>query len=328
VKTLAVWYEAKDGHKDNRIGVKIHINFFKLKRRKFLIFKEHDYMIELGFMIDDISKIAKLNIHFPFIVKKEDFTDIGSLLFDKRKLINSIFNEHYEVISNQLKQGSVKKMNSEEGFTIHKIDFKNNETIENPNGDYKLSKKYKGTLLSLNLKNTPEGQGGESYIRFRLKLNKRQDFIKNNYPSDRFLQSAFTTVEALDFRINEKRSYRNSLAKEILEAREFIISKIVFVLVREAKDDLVLPSGMFSCREMETVWKGYFKDNPYDLKNMIIYQFSENPKSAREHFNLFVKIKVRKSTIWTVLLFIVFFLLLSILGNFLFSLLKSVLRCL
>jgi hypothetical protein len=320
MKTLAVWYEAEEGHKKDKIRVEIHVNFFKLKNSKPKMSGKYDHMMELGFMIKDIEKITKMNIHFPFEVKKKDFTDVGSLLLDRRNLTNAIFNEQHEVTSNSSKQGFVKKINKEKGFTIYRIDFKNEETTDPKRGDYKLTEQYEGTLLSLNLKNIPKK--GKSYIRFRLKLNKQQDFIKKSNPSNWFLQSAFTTTEALDFRINEKRSFHDSLAEEISKAQEFKISKIVFVLVREATDDLVLPFDSFSCREMENVWTSYFNDNSYDLKNMIIYQYSDNSKKG--HFNSFIKIKVHRSTIWTISVFIIFLVIFSLFNNGLYNFFKGI----
>ena len=328
MKTLAVWYEVEgqenENTEENKIGTEMHVNFLKLKKNK-----TYDYMLELGFMIDNITGISRMNIHFPFEVKKKDFEDVGSLLHDNNKLANSIFNEHYVTTpeAKHPKQISVKK-NEKVEFTIYTIDFNNEETAEK-NGDYTLIDQYEGTLLSLNFNNISKKEN--AYIRFRLKISEWKDFIVNHNPSNWFLQSAFTTVESLDFRINEKRSYNNSLAEEISKGKEFEIKKIIFFLIREAADDIVISSIPFSCREMEDVWSNYFKKDSkgksYDLKNMIIYQLTrESDKDAIEHFNAFVKIKVRKCNWKTIVVYILVFLLLSIFSNYLHNNLPELLK--
>lgn len=321
MNTIALWYESNDnGNSANKkeIGLDIHINFWKLKKK----YIGYEYLLDLGFMIEDISKLKFFHIYFPFQLNKEDFEDIGDRLIKNHKLINSIFNENYEIHTTPSvpKQCNVQDNKKTPLFNIYAIDFKNHKQ------DFEITKCFDGTKLTINLENIrPLEKCYKYYFRIRLKSNNLQDvYIRKYKPKNWFFQSALTETETIDFRINEKRNYNDSLAEEINKYDEFLINKIHFLLMRYSIEDFDSPHINVRCRELENdLWRDYIPPY-YNLKNIIAYHWSEKAKDKPiDSFNTLVKIKYYKSNWRTILAYIFLIGILSIFFNVLSNYISS-----
>jgi hypothetical protein len=271
-----------------------------------------DYILDIGFQIKNIDNLSRLNIFFPSeSIRENNIEDVGKILLENNNLINLIFNEQYQIHdANIPKQKSVQDKDRKTLFNIRETDFKNKD-------DFSLDKKYGGTVLSLNIDSHNDAECKNRYIRIRLIDFDIKTFARIHNPKNWFFQSAFKTVETIDFRINEKRNYDSSLAEEIILKKEFNIRKIHFLLMRDATDDFVSPHVNFTCRELETnLWGPYFREK-YNLKNIIAYHWSERidddkKEKGIEYFNALVKLKVYKSNLKTIILYILVVGLLSV----------------
>jgi hypothetical protein len=321
MNTIALWYDpgnnSAESSKEESVELEVHINFWNIKKRWEYIHllpwvNRMDYVLDLGFKINNINNLSRLNIFFPSErIKENNIEDVGGILLRNNDLINLIFNEQYQIHdANIPKQKSVQDKDGKTLFNIREIDFKSK-------GDFTLNQKYGGTVLSLNIDSTNDTECKNRYIRIRLINFDIKTFARIHNPRNWFFQSAFKTVETIDFRINEKRNYDSSLAEEIISKREFNIQKIHFLLMRNATDDFISPHVSFTCRELETNLWGHYFSKKYNLKNIIAYHWSEKPDANEkekgiECFNTLVKLKVYKSNLKTIILYILVVGLLSV----------------
>jgi len=179
---------------------------------------------------------------------------------------------------------------------------------------------YDGTKVSLSIPNSTIKGNNKIYIRIRLKGNSVKYFVREFTPQNWFFQSAFTSTDAIDFRINEKRNFHNSLAEEINEDQLFNIRKVHFLLMRDAQDDLIADHLKISCRELEVdLWKDYVGAE-YKVENIIAYHWSEKANEDvdgkfLESFNTWAKIKYHKSNVKTIMLYLLIIGIMSISFN-------------
>jgi hypothetical protein len=178
-------------------------------------------------MIKNAKSIKELHIHFPFTVKRSDFEDLGNIIGKDVKYVNAIFNENYEMISDSAhpKYKIIKDKAQKIIFVIYSIDINSD--------DISFFNCYGGTKVSINIPANRAQENNKIYIRIRLKGNAVKYFIREFTPKNWFFQSAFTSTDTIDFRINEKRNYNDSLAEQIKEKQLFNINKIHFLLMRE-----------------------------------------------------------------------------------------------
>jgi hypothetical protein len=311
MKTIAVWYDHKNTVEKTDVELDLHINFWKLRNRQS---KKQEYFLDLGFMVSNIDQVSKFHIHFPFDIGQNEIEDIGIKLHNHHDLINSVFNEYYQVKDGTTpKQHSVLNNQNETQFIIYAIDFTNGLR------DFCLeTNKYGGSMLSIDVDSiTLQKDSKKYYFRFRIKGNELLTLMKKQAPKNWFFQSAFTATETIDFRINEKRNYQSSLLEEVSKKNEFKIKKIHFLLLRNSNEDFSSQHINATCRELEPkLWKKYVGDS-FELENIIAYHWSDKRKGDDyiESFNTLVKMKYHKSNFKTIILYLVILGTLSISFN-------------
>jgi hypothetical protein len=203
MNTIAIWFDPRkeNPEKNEDIELDLHINFWKLKKEKGKEFlnkfkkSETEYLLDIGFMIDDISKISNLNIFFPFKINESKIEDIGVKLNKNNDLINSVFNENYDthIEGKTVKQLSVQQQ-GETLFNIYEIDVEDKSV-------FKIDHKHDGTQLSTCLKNIAIlAKCNRYYFRIRLKGDMLLNFIRDQKPNNWFFQSAIRATETIDFR--------------------------------------------------------------------------------------------------------------------------------
>ncbi len=320
MNTIAIWYKEKTSNPSQEEKIDIHINLWKLKVNNKP--KKSEFLMDFGFMIHDITHIEMLHIHFPFKVEQKNLLDLGGVLHKSKEYVNSVFNENYILTdpAEAPKQKRVQDQGHKTVFTIYALDF--------TTGDTSLQSCFDGTQLSINLFNIPKNPDNTKYY-FRIRINGDclTNFIKNFEPAHWYFQSAFTSTDTVDFRINEKRNLNKSLEQEITKNKTFAIQKIHFLLMRDAPDDLVADHLNITCRELEpNLWSDYVGSN-YNVKNVIAYHWSEKVKGEKplDSFNTLVKIKYNKSNWKTIWLYILVASLLAFCFNGLYDVIKYLL---
>lgn len=293
MKTIAIWYSTKKASSHNKVDLDLHFNLWKLYNKKT---KHNEHFLDIGLMVSDISDMDAIFMYLPFQNSQFDIKDLGGLLLEHGDLVYSIFNEYYDITNkaDMPKQIHIKDKENEGLFNVYKIDFLN---------DVKKTKKYGGTLIELDATTIKQHEQCKKYY-FRTRLTGQAiSELKRNYkPKSRFLQSAFSTTETLDFRVNEKRNYDPSLEETISNNQEFRIKKIHFLLLRSALDDFISTHIKASCRELEPyLWKKYVGEE-YLLENILAYHWSKKTKGDEiiDSFNTLVKLKCPKSN-WAII---------------------------
>lgn len=314
MKTLALWCDKimETSSNETKREIDIHINFWKIPNTK----KKYQYFVDLGLMAHEANLIENLHIHFPFCVSENDVEDIGHIMSKDHKIVNAVFNENYGVTNSpeHAKLASVKDTKDKEVFSIYSIDFKSK--------DITFLNEYNGTKLSIKIPKNVKPTANKLYFRIRLRGNSIKYFLCEFEPKNWFFQSAFTSTDAIDFRINEKRNLNESLAEKIKEDQFFHINKVHFLLMRNAQDDLIADHLKINCRVLEVdLWKDYVGQG-YNVNNIIAYHWSEkavsnnsNEKQFLDSFNTWVKIKYHKSNIRTIFLYFLIIGLTSIIFN-------------
>lgn len=322
MNTIAIWYDPKSSSSTDS-ELDIHVNFWKVKKSTL----KTDYLLDLGLMVYDKELTNEIYIHFPFKITRNDIKDLGNVLLNDDKAVNSIFNENYDIhnAGNNSKQKNIQNNSKQTLFNIYALDLKDSSN------DIDLKPEFGGTTLVIKTSTIPlTGDCNKYYFRFRLKGPFLKNFIRQHVPDNWFFQSAMTNTDAIDFRINEKRNFDESLAETISTKKIFLIKKIHFLLMRKAADDIIADHLNITCRELEKDWKNYV-GNEYDIENIIAYHWSEkydeinktNSTKYLESFNTLVKVKYHKSNWRTILIYLIIVGIISVGFNLLSNVIYS-----
>lgn len=308
MKSIAIWCNKKD--KNILVSADIHFNFWKVKRKKkFSNYnKKYCYLLDIGILIYNIKNINSIKLFFPLEIKKSDINDLGKIIRNKN-LLNGIFNEDFKILyDSNPKQTKVIGTDNNLRFIIYNID----DTVQ-------IENKFDGTILNIdvnNINNIPD----PIYIRFRISSGNLIKLIKHLQPKTSFFQHAFTCTEVIDFRLNEKRTYNESLSEIINTDGELEIKKVHFLLLRDEKDDFESVGISPNCRELEPqVWDDYI-GNAYENNNIVAYHWSvksSDTKPKIDSFNSLIKVKTYKSSLNTILIYLAILAITTICFNLL-----------
>jgi len=277
------------------ISSDLHVNYWVIKQR--LLLRNH--FLDFGLKLNG-CKGGKVHFFIPIKKIDECIFDVGAELTE-RKLANALFNENCEIISKTEKRIEIKL--PEEQLTVFVIDIKN---------DIKTQSLYDGTLFSINLPSETKNW----YIRFRIKIGFKQAlknlllsrewqtirsvFSKKDTPNGSFYQSVRNSVEAIDFRVNNKRSLNFSLLDENQD--KFLkFRKLHFLLISESDEGLNFSSTKpkkIHLLENE-VWQKYLKGASKKYKNYCAYQWSCSPKLG-DGWVIFLKLQFGSANMLTI----------------------------
>ena len=307
MSSFALWFET-DSNEGSDFIADIHFNLWNLHYRK-----AKPPFLDVGIKIYDPQKYSKVFFYIPWIINKNDIIDLGQYL-KSSDMLCTIFNDDYT-----LSQEPHSKI-----IKAHNVSDKSNIEIYclDTNSDIVVDNKYNGTVISFDRPKLLSGTGTE-YFRFRITSSSFKKIIKPYNPKNVFLQSAFSTVEAIDFRFNDYRSLPSSLLEIMRDDVSFKIGKVHFLLITESDVDLLYSSISPTARELEEkIWTDYFKK--LGKKHVVAYHWrvkSENKEKLIENCIMFVKTRVHTCNWITVILYIVFAGLLAVLFNYISHLL-------
>lgn len=307
MSSFALWFET-DSNEGSDFIADIHFNLWNLHYRK-----AKPPFLDIGIKIYEPQKYSKVFFYIPWIISKDDITDLGQYL-KSSEMLCTIFNDDYAL--SQEPHSKIIKANNlsdKSSIEIYCLDT---------NSDIVVDDKYDGTIICFDRPKSLSGTCTE-YFRFRITSSNFNRIIKTYNPKNVFLQSAFSTVEAIDFRFNDYRSLPSSLLEVMRNDVSFKIGKVHFLLITESDVDLLYSSISPTARELEEkIWIEYFKE--LSKKHVVAYHWrvkSENKDKLIENCIMFVKTKVHTCNWITVILYIVFAGLLAILFNFISHLL-------
>ena len=305
--SFALWFDSNNSSCDFKADV--HFNLWNMHYKK-----ATPTSLDIGIKINNINTSTVINIYIPFEINKSNIIDLGCRL-KTSEILCSVFNEDY-VVSHT---GNDKKVTvtSKEGLPVMRIyclDISN---------DIKIETKYDGTVISFECLDELANLNIPIYFRLRITSYNFRQIIKPYKPHNIFLQSAISIIEAIDFRFNDYRSLNSSLLEEMRNSISYKIGKVHFLLLTEADVDLQYSLAGVTARELENkVWNGYF-DNIFN-KNIVAYHWrfsSETSNKLIENCIMFVKTKVYRCNIKTIIIYILILGVLTVLFNYISHLL-------
>ncbi len=188
MKSIAIWYKPIDMNLEYDEKLDLHFNFWKIPNGTT---KSHKFL-DIGIKISNTKNIESLKIYFPVKIKKTDFEDIVEKFIHKVDLLSAIFNENYKVISTATsKSFEIKDTKNEFVFNVYKTSH----------SDLSFEEKYGGTIISINIPKEEKA----NYFRFRIKGSFINSISTLSVPTNSILESAFSEIEMIDFRVNEIR---------------------------------------------------------------------------------------------------------------------------
>lgn len=305
MNNFALWFLQKE-KKEDEFTAEVHFNFWNLHYKK----ARHPFL-DVGIKLKDSQNCERINFFVPFSIKMDDIEDLGCKL-NNSDLTCSVFNENFTVKKeSKSKFIEVFSKDGEKSFNIYELDIKT---------DLKLEEKYEGTIISFP---NPKSEKSIIYFRFRIKLPKKNNLIKYYRAKNIFLQSAFSKIEAIDFRFNEYRTLSPSLLEEMGKNIYKNIKKVHFLVLTEANVEILLPYTFKNVRELENnVWEKYYS-NIFD-KKIVAYHLTykgENKDDTVENCVVFIKSKVHRCNFITIGIYLIFAVGLGMLTNYISSLL-------
>lgn len=293
--------------------VELHFNFWKIPNGT----REHQKFLDIGIKLDDSSMIDTLNLYFPFEVTINDFKDIVSKFIDDAGLVSAIFNESYKVTSDSIKKSyEIRDSNNDLAFTIYRTSENDLEFQNNRHG---------GTIVKIKILQ----QSTKTYYRFRLKGGFIDSLSTISRPTNSVLQSAFSEVEMIDFRVNEIRDLNHDLIEEIEKEILFKIKKQHFFFICSSDEEVIGNHQPFiSCRNLEN----YRWDKYVDLSGgnrgsvYLAYHWKDN---NRESVSTLIKTKYEKNNWKTIAKYFaiasIVAVLIGLLSNWLYEIVKGIL---
>ncbi|HHW7507977.1 TPA: hypothetical protein ACU21B_001835 [Mannheimia haemolytica] len=258
----------------------LHINLWGINAQSSE--KSPQVVLDFGFMIDDIKRIKNLILYCPFHIEKVE--DLGGLLSENHALIEAIFNENCEILSNIhpnrakiTKRGDNFKVsnNNKKEFILYKLDsslisFKD----ENEYGRIEINV---ADILSGNEEKIEYLQEISKYY-FRIRISPKNDnfiyILKRENEKINILQDAsLRTTEIIDFRINDFRSITEKMREEVYRLNTFNISSVHYLIMRSSTDEHISSADKYKSRLLENeVWNKYISLSKDDI---IAYHFKD-----------------------------------------------------
>lgn len=308
MKSIAIWYKPKTNTGDFVDEVELHFNLWKLPTGS----KGHVRFLDIGIKLKNTTNIDELKLYFPTKIRRDDFEDIVDKFIGKPDLVSAIFNENYKVISDATsKLFQINDSTNKLIFNIYKT------TKE----DIKREEKYSGTIFSILVPKQDE----TIYFRFRIKGTFINSLISTSSPTNAILESAFSEVEMIDFRVNEIRDLDQSLLEEIQKNKKLKIGKQHFFFICSNEEEVIgSHQPHISCRNLENYrWNDYV--GLADIKDQIFLAYHWKDKEI-ENSNILIKTKYEKNNWRTITKYILLALLigmsLELLGNWVYDLTK------
>lgn len=310
MKSIAIWYTPCNENPIELSHVELHFNFWKIPNGA----KQHHKFLDIGIKLENTINVKSLNIFLPTKIVKSDFEDIVAKFIDKPDLVSAIFNENYKVVSDgTLKSYEIQDSHNNFVFTIYKTS----------SNDIEFNEFASGTIIAIKILSQKE----KSYYRFRLKGEFVQSLSTISKPTNAILESAFSEIEMIDFRVNEIRDLNQDLLQRIRGEVLLKISKLHFFFICSNEEEVIGNHQPFiSCRNLEN----YRWDNYVDLiknSNNIYLAYHWKEKDM-ESVSTLIKTKYEKNNWKTIAKFMFYGFIIAVIielfSNWLYDSLKGI----
>lgn len=326
MNSIAIWFEKKNSVADSIVPeLDLHINHWKLKFNKnsvnrafrtlitktlgqisdYLVLHNSDYFMDLGLMIRNGEAVERICMYFPgkFTDKTKLIEDIGGKLMDKR-VLTAVFNEAYDFKTQPFGKFFSVFQNDTPKFNIYMLDVENDIKIEN---------KFNGTIVKFNYKIF--NGSSTTYYRFRIKEQFVKELSYVYKPSNSFLESAYSSIEIVDFRVNDTRNLDVSLIEEMNNNGKFNIGLVHYFVMRNVKDEYIVSNQILnSVRQLEdNTWTSYVGDTDYFYDKTFAYHLKKKKEGEIyiDEFSGVLKFKFEDTKLVIYFIYLLLFALLT-----------------
>ncbi len=310
MKSIAIWYEPINENLESVNDIELHFNLWKIPNGS----KNAHKFLDIGLKLLNTININCLKIYFPTNIIFSDFEDIVGKFIDKPDLVSAIFNENYSVkLGTTSKFNEIRDINNNFIFNIYKSSIT----------DLNFENNFGGTIVTINL---PK-QENTIYLRYRVKGKFINSLSTISKPTNAILESAFSEIEMLDFRVNEIRDLNLSLLESINKSL-FKIKKMHFFFICSNDEEVVGNHQPFlSCRNLENYrWNNYVALPNTAKEIYLAYHWKEKDK---ESVSILIKSKYERNNVKTIFIYAIFALVIAVaielFSNWLYDVLKGVL---
>lgn len=230
--SIAVWSKNKPEQ------AHLHINYWVIDKKnnqsgtndtKKRYKKAREHFLDIGLKLMGWTG-GTVSCYFPLKLEEEHFSDLGCELVEP-KLARALFNEDCDI--NKVEENhsliSIKQ-------DILKVVFLDMEY------DLEIVHEYGGTIIHLSI---PAAEARGWYLRFRVKCQDqkgtatiRSTFSESYSPTGSFYQSVMNSVDAVDFRVADKKSlhqkFFNTFKNEFLT-----FEKLHFLVIHDQQEELM-----------------------------------------------------------------------------------------
>ncbi|MBL1258622.1 hypothetical protein [Methylocystis sp. Sn-Cys] len=268
--SLAIWCDPIeteiDGHAPK---IELHFNMWQ-------DLPQDNAALDVGFRIKEARTIRQLHFYIPAEISLDRVTDLSTVLKNKNT-ISAIFNNVLKIGSENSLTYQVKNSNDKVYLRVVYIDFEKHLSIFHlKDGD-----NTDGTVLTFNdslFQNLDEV--GDYYIRLRLKFGRKELyklFASKFDAEEKLFISVFSRTDIIEFRVNEKRNFSNTLRSNIPNMFFPDISAIHFLLARRVDVELIKSHADFrKMRKLEpNIWDHYLEQFGKVPSEMVIYHWRE-----------------------------------------------------
>ncbi|PJG85393.1 hypothetical protein [Conservatibacter flavescens] len=268
--------------------IDIHVNLWKLTNSI-----NANLIFDFGLMIEDITNIKNIILYCPFQI--DNVKDLGGDMSKAPDLIEAIFNENCEIITN-IHPNRVKITKKGDDFkSKDKTDEFILSHLENDLISFKNLDEY--GRIEINVENILSGNEikyvqikdiKKYYFRIRVVSNNNlSHIVKRENESINILQdSSLRTTEIIDFRINDFRSINEKIKEEVLRLNTFDINSIHYLIMRNATDEFISSISNYKSRLLEKeVWNKYIS---VENKDIIAYHFKKAQKKILLSIHLLI----------------------------------------
>lgn len=307
---IAIWFHQRNKNAESALSsAEAHFNLWRLRNSKS---HKTEPFIDIGLMINEPQNIASLLVYVPFAVS-EKIQDLGRKLGNTSTL-QAVFNEPWRsLVDPELNTIDVVDFEKKKLFQIYRI--REDDCIIEP--------AYDGSILRLDI---PDDIRTKTYLRFRIHANNFSPVMKEDKPTNSWLESAFYVTETIDLHVNEKRNLPEELLKTVHAEGEIGFTKTHLFLMRYDNFDHVFsyPAPIDSRTLEPMLWMDYLGPE-YISDRVIAYHWKQKSETTAsdgsvwqrlfKSFNVFTKFRYQKASVITVIIFIVILLAISIVGS-------------
>ena len=238
-----------DKDKKNLLGydpktVDLHINIWKVERGGIQLTSE----IYIDFGIMTSFNVDKLRLYLPFSIETHE--DLGQRLNNQKRELCAIFND--ELLPEPQSNGCYCKVkyddkNEENFFYLYELGTNNFDVKPFSEND------KESTYVTVDLKGFPDGKNDlkafenqKRYIRFRVKVKRREEISITSHISNDMLQAAFSMSDYYDIRVNEKRGIPDKV-KECMQNENFDIcnfTKVHLFYIADSREKIENESSL------------------------------------------------------------------------------------